>query len=232
MAALAAGAAVTAASASTAAYGGVVRVSDRPLEVVPQFDGTTSTAGWDVDGDGFADEIVFAGSHSAGFYGSGGFGPNPGHVAFFDQSFRYPPFVLTAPVFSVSDVINDTVAAQYSFEAGAIAQATLSGTAVQGAYGILHAAEVSVGHNIIGFVFHQNSDEHYGFAHIVVGEEPLAGGRVGPKLKIRAWAYEDEPGAAIHVEPIPAPPAALSALTMLGLGAAGMRAWRKRKTAA
>ena len=73
---------------------------------------------------------------------------------------------------------------------------------------ILNAAEVGVGNNILGFVFHQAGDSHYGFAHIVISEASLGGGYVGPGLKVRAWAYNDEPGAAIHVEPIPAPPAA------------------------
>jgi MYXO-CTERM domain-containing protein len=51
---------------------------------------------------------------------------------------------------------------------------------------------------------------------------------IGASLTVRNWAYEDEPDTAIHVEPIPAPPAGVAALTLLGLGAAGVRSWRKR----
>lgn len=82
--------------------------------------------------------------------------------------------------------------------------------------------ELTEGSNLVGFVFGSPSGSHYGWAQITLQAHPFI------SITVDKWAYNDEAGQPVHVDPVPAPPAALSALTMLGLGAAGMRAWRKR----
>lgn len=75
----------------------------------------------------------------------------------------------------------------------------------------------------LGFAFDPGDGVHYGWARLTFVDS-------GPDstVTIEEWAYEDKAGKAIHVGSIPAPPAAVPALTLLGLGAAGVRAWRKR----
>jgi hypothetical protein len=78
------------------------------------------------------------------------------------------------------------------------------------------------GSNIIGFSFDAAGNTHYGWANLHIG------GGFAPTVTITDWAYEDEPDTPIRVSSIPAPPAAIPALTVLAMGAAGLRRWRKK----
>lgn len=51
----------------------------------------------------------------------------------------------------------------------------------------------------------------------------------GPEftLEVPRWWYEDEPDTEIHITPVPS--SGIAALTLLGFGAAGLRAQRRRK---
>lgn len=76
---------------------------------------------------------------------------------------------------------------------------------------------------LMPFGFDVNGQQHVGWARIRFDYAPKA------QLVIERWAYESEPNTEIHVNNIPAPPAAIPALTLLALGAAGVRRWRKRQ---
>ncbi len=82
------------------------------------------------------------------------------------------------------------------------------------------------GDNYFGFRFLSGTDLLYGWATI---NFDLTGGIV----TIKEWAYNDTADTPIHIadttNAIPEP--STPALTLLGLGAAGLRAWRARKQA-
>ena len=81
--------------------------------------------------------------------------------------------------------------------------------------------------NLIAFSFDPGDGLHYGWARLSLNADFFAS-----EVTISEWAYEEEAGKAIHVGSVPAPPAAAMGLTLLGLGAAGLRAHRQRKRAA
>ena len=83
------------------------------------------------------------------------------------------------------------------------------------------AGTLHPGANKIGFRFIANGSTHYGYADL-----KLIGGS-DPGIEVTQWWYEDEPDTEIHVTPVPS--SGIAALTLLGLGAAGVRRMRKRK---
>lgn len=90
------------------------------------------------------------------------------------------------------------------------------------------------GDNYVGFRFDSGAGTQYGWARITYN----AVGIPNSSVTIEEWTYSDTPGESVHiptrsddVEPVPLPSSALPALTMLAMGAAGMRAMRKRKQA-
>jgi hypothetical protein len=78
------------------------------------------------------------------------------------------------------------------------------------------------GSNTIGFSFDAGGSTHYGWANLYIG------GGFAPIVSITNWAFEDQPDTPIHVSSVPAPPAAVPALTLLAMGAAGLRRWRQK----
>lgn len=228
-ASLAAGAAGILTAIPVQAEADVVRISGQPVQVLKEFSAPDLSMGWDIDGDGNDDANVFGLGWGVGLSGFALFSSNPG-AAFFDRDFRYPPFVLTAPRFEASDIIGAGPGI-YSFENGYLARATYPFTALNVLGGTNFPPELTLGQNYIGFELRQATGTHYGYADIVIAEMRSDGVLIGASLTVRNWAYEDEPDTAIHVEPIPAPPAAVGALTLLGLGAAGVRSWRRARAA-
>lgn len=79
------------------------------------------------------------------------------------------------------------------------------------------------GVQLMPFGFDVGGQQHVGWARIRFNGAPDA------QLVIERWAYESEPNTAIHVDSIPAPPAGVAALSLLAMGAAGLRSHRKRK---
>ena len=73
-----------------------------------------------------------------------------------------------------------------------------------------------------GFRFTNASDTHYGWASLVIDETPM-----GQGYKITEAYYNTTPGAAINVGAVPVPEP--SSMALLGLGAAGVAAWRARR---
>jgi hypothetical protein len=74
-----------------------------------------------------------------------------------------------------------------------------------------------------GFKFTNGVDLFYGWAELNIEGSKLA-------YTISRWAYNDTPGGSIRVGQTIPEPDTLS-LTLLGLGAAGVRAWRQRRQA-
>ena len=72
------------------------------------------------------------------------------------------------------------------------------------------------GSNFLGFRFDNGGSTHYGWAEIDIA---------GADLTITRWAYESDADTAIHVGTIPEP----NGLALLGMGAAGLLAWRNRR---
>lgn len=75
-----------------------------------------------------------------------------------------------------------------------------------------------------GFRFTNASDTHYGWASLLIDETPI-----GQGYKITEAYYNTTPGAAINVGAVPVPEP--SSMTLMALGAAGVVAWRSRRTA-
>jgi hypothetical protein len=73
-----------------------------------------------------------------------------------------------------------------------------------------------------GFRFTNASDTHYGWASLLIDETPM-----GQGYKITEAYYNTTPGAAINVGAVPVPEP--SSMALLGLGAAGVAAWRARR---
>jgi hypothetical protein len=102
-----------------------------------------------------------------------------------------------------------------------IAMSTYSGAATVGID--FYNGGFIPGKNLFGFRFLSGSDILYGFGEI---DLDLANGVV----TITQWAYNTVPDGQIHVtgfESVPVP--STPALTLLGLGAAGLVAWRTRR---
>jgi hypothetical protein len=102
-----------------------------------------------------------------------------------------------------------------------IAMSTYSGVATVGVD--FYYGGFNPGKNLFGFRFLSGSDTLYGFGEI---DLDLTNGVV----TITQWAYNTVPDGEIHVtgfESVPAP--STPALTLLGLGAAGLVAWRTRR---
>lgn len=80
------------------------------------------------------------------------------------------------------------------------------------------------GVNLIGFAFDPGDGLHYGWARLELSVDGFSSA-----VTISEWAYQSEAGEAVHVASTPLPSAGLPAITLLGLGAAGLRAQRQRK---
>lgn len=78
----------------------------------------------------------------------------------------------------------------------------------------------------IGFLFSSSAGDHAGWASVTVDNGPEW------KLTINEWVYESTPETPVHVPDVPVPATIVPALTLLGLGAAGLRRMRKREAVA
>lgn len=76
----------------------------------------------------------------------------------------------------------------------------------------------------IGFLFNSSAGLHAGWANVTVDNGP------DWQLTINEWVYESDPETPVHVPDVPVPATIVPAIAMLGLGAAGLRRMRKRKS--
>jgi MYXO-CTERM domain-containing protein len=77
---------------------------------------------------------------------------------------------------------------------------------------------------LVGFRFDSGAGLQYGWASMQLD---FNGGQTA--LTIHQWAYESEPDTAVTAGQVDAPASGLAALTLVGLGAAGLRRHRRRK---
>ena len=79
----------------------------------------------------------------------------------------------------------------------------------------------------IGFKFASGSNSHFGWAQLTIGSGPYY------SVSIDEWTFDTNPDTPVHVgtraSEVPVPSSGIAALTLLGLGAAGLRAQRWRK---
>lgn len=79
--------------------------------------------------------------------------------------------------------------------------------------------------NFIAFRFDSGEGLQYGWAVLRYDQRGYV-----PQPSIIGWTYNTTPGEQVHVGvEAPVPPSIVPALTLLGLGAAGLRGWRKRQ---
>jgi hypothetical protein len=198
------------------AQAGVVYVSGSPITLSLN-DPVGTTVSWDVDGiDGPEFQVFrasFGGSQSiqigsvnatfAPLNGRGFVGPglNSDDVQALPLGFNVGP-TLAAYAWGVSGYRYRN--AMYNAGGGA-----------QIGYDMVGFAAGQDGY--IGFRFNALNGLEYGWATINI--DPTT-----QRVTIRDWAYNDTPNAPVQV-----PEPSTAALTLLGLGAAGVRAWRARK---
>ena len=75
-----------------------------------------------------------------------------------------------------------------------------------------------------GFKFQIDGNDHYGWADATLDLDDST-----LIFTIEEWTYNDEPNQEVHV---PVPASIVPAITLLGLGAAGVRRMRRRQAQA
>lgn len=213
----------------TGAQGGVVHVSGSPVSLAMSAPNGT-TVNWDVDGAHGPDfqlwkrftfplGMIYMASRmpfQAPMNGRGWVGPlaNEAVVQALHPSFVVGPTL--AAYWGPGQRWRTAMGGGFS---GTYHLASGTGFATMGGF--------QAGDNYAGFRFLSGTDMLYGWALI---NFDLTAGIVA----IKEWAYNDMPNGSIHIadtgaQQVPEP--STPALTLLGLGAAGLRAWRARKKA-
>lgn len=233
-----------------AADAGLVWVSDRPLTMpAPASGNEYLTVGWDIDGDGSFDAGFTRDRYEAHFpsnttarigYRRSELSVRDAGFGALSAGFHYHYF--GASQVQASEVVGDgdewflsggfgQTHVVYSRTAGGgtatMTNAGCHGSSFPGYYDFQNCnpfgPELTDGTNLVGFVFGDTAATYYGWAQITLQSHPHI------SITVNKWAYNDAAGQPVHVDPVPAPPAVVGALTLLGLGAAGMRKWRRRR---
>ncbi|MGI9516139.1 MAG: PEP-CTERM sorting domain-containing protein, partial [Pirellulaceae bacterium] len=221
----------------------VVYVNDRPVTATV-FDGQGSTANWDVDGANGADfqlwvrsfmitsssyissNNFFRSSFTSGAvnfasqsYGSvqlngrGLVGNGANGVNALNQSFIVGPTLASYAWGSTSVKYRSALQYNRFFTSSPGFTTSTTNATIAG-----NLSNFSPGTNMLGFRFDINGSTHYGWAEVDITNN-------NTELTITRWAYESDADTAIHVGAIPEP----GSLGLLGLGAAGLLAFRRRR---
>ena len=215
---------LTAAAAGTvaalpAAADAALVVVNGPIKVAMS-DPAGSTS-WDVDRDGNADfaiinrdstdieylSVTSAGMNGRGFVGTAGNKPAVVELGF---GVTVGP-TLATNIWGLADTGRQVGAHTVTFSAPALGQSWLTRT------------QEPV---FVGFRFDSGRGLQYGWASMQLDFD---GSRTS--LTVHQWAYETAPDTAVVAGTVDAPASGIAALTMLGLGAAGMRRWRAKTVA-
>lgn len=219
-----------------------VTVDDRPISI--SFDDLPGGSGgaqvpWDIDGDGESDtNLVIARNTYSNSTANGGrfsrrygflglaydFGASGavfarsyarGGLVAFIQSEYVTPYAVNAPYRGFLTGNGIDTARRYT--------QTSNGSILSSSYG--RSVDLGFGASAIGFGLDIGGAQHIGWAVLRLEDGP------DYRLTVTEWTYESEPDTAIHVDAVPVPSSGIGALTLLGLGAAGLRAQRRRKAA-
>jgi MYXO-CTERM domain-containing protein len=217
-----------------------VTVDDRPISIsfsdLPGGSGSAQVP-WDIDGNGAGDTnlIIARNTYSHTTANGGRFSRRYGFLglaynfgasgAIFARDYARGGLV----VFNQSHYITpDTVNAPYrGFLTGNGIDTlrrysrTSNGSIQSSSYG--RSVDLGFGISAIGFGVDIGGAQHIGWAVLKL--------EAGPdyRLTVTEWTYESEPDTPIHVDEVPVPSSGIAALTLLGLGAAGVRRMRKRQ---
>jgi len=218
------------------AQASIVYVSGSPVSLaISAVDG--ATAYWDVDSNGNSDFRLWKwGSTNTGAISFGS--DNSNGRGLVGPTFYTDNVQALAKSFRVGPTLANYFVWGYGYYSGYTprnAMATYSSTsfgipAVGGPsfwIGYDFNFNFNVGDNYIGFRFLSGSNMLYGWADINFDT-------TNGIVTIKEWAYNDTADTPIHIadtgaQQVPEP--STPALTLLGLGAAGLRAWRARKKA-
>ena len=198
------------------AQAGVVYVTGSPI-TLSLTDPVGTTVSWDVDGINGPEFEVFR----ASFGGSQSI-----QIASVNAAFT----PLNGRGFVGPGVNDDNVQALHgSFNVGPTLAAYAWGVSAYRYRNAMYdvGGGAQIGYDMVGFVAGQ--DGYIGFRFNTPGgfEYGWATINIDPtkqRVTIKDWVYNDTPNAPVHV-----PEPSTAALTLLGLGAAGVRAWRARK---
>jgi hypothetical protein len=240
-----------------AADASVVVVDSRPI-VVPLFGPIGETIGWDIDGNGSIEfEIFRTGYPSSSNFGTGvaKYEKRAVFMASVTESgtplngrgLVAPPASLTsdplgeddAQVLFPSFTVGPTLANNYQWGRtaerfrilGYGAQTTVSyttGNAFKTSYAAIgydfHDYGFQPGPNFFGFRFEGDAGLQYGWGVLNYG-----GGADGPAIRINYWQYGSAADEGVHIAE---PASVLPLVALLGLGAAGVRRWRRTRSEA
>lgn len=225
--ALAAGSLSALGLASTGAEAAPILVNNNPVSL--SFSTAPgSSAEWDVDGNGSSEFRLFRSSSSVvldsygGQNGRGLVGPGffTDDVQALQQGFNVGPTLAYGYVWGSASTFRN---AMENYDNG-----NVGGPNFWIGYDFKYG--FTPGDNFFGFRFVNENDELlYGFG--VINFDLVNG-----VVTIDRWAYESTPNTAVEVRPIAdninnIPEPGTASLTLLGLGAGGVRAWRARKKA-
>lgn len=218
----------------------VIVVDDNPI-IASAFDGDGSVISWDVDGANGA-EFEFR-VRSSSFFSSSYFSSNSyrysrnayGILRMDSAGLNGQGMVNTsggARVFGLAQSVNvgPTLSGSYQWGASGVSYRSMvrfdsfsyrsqPGGASSNFFGSgfsNSAVNFVEGANYIGFRFDNAGNTHYGWAQLDVA---------GASITVSRWAYESDADTAIHIGTIPEP----SSFALLGLGAAGILGWRRRR---
>lgn len=230
-----AGVTAVASSTSTALNADIVYVNDRPVSQTIGYDSNAAT--WDIDGNGTT-EFAMTNFPALGFSTTTyGFQFIPLNLMFQGGYFGSANQLLGTSPSQVAelrfgDVVGPTRAG-YSWQSASAYQQLLGGRAYATVTSNYYSTNVTgyggtvlgvnfqnfhMGDNVLGFRFLESGNLHYGWAQMNIE---------GRDVTITNWAYESTPDTPIFVDAIPEP----GSLALLGIGAAGLLAWRKKRQA-